>query len=474
MSPSTPHDHFLGLWRRALQLSTLSQLDASVVADWARQRGLAVHEVAEQEVGCFQRTPAIVLTVDGGIACFPVVSPTEGVQWQNNRRHADRDAQLWEKMEWFSPLWVSWGKLDELLSQVATRSRADAIQLFDYHLSTEYTLAFQAMCIAQLLPGARSISEFVPLVREAYLAFYSGHRASSIAALIPAVEGALRKIAAHPPDLTVTDQVDRAIDRAVAWAARLHFNEMWVPHEYLSVDYLFGQDERVFTFETFRRWLKCAFFRRTGEYDGTTWLNRHVFAHGMSADWQQSANFSRLIVALATLGVIDSWNDPTSHVPLLTPEMNQDSTFLWQQALLRAQLQMALNIEEEALFLAEGRLVPPLPIDDGVTLRQVILSEDCIRDLVRPLREAGWSVEVGEPDERALHIIVVARCDAQWLTVALLYSCATSNEIYRELANKSDVILYRGAPYHQTQFASGIDVHVGPVTGWQPPRPCTR
>jgi hypothetical protein len=30
---------------------------------------------------------------------------------------------------------------------------------------------------------------------------------------------------------------------------------MWAPQDYLSKDYLFGQDERVFTFETFRRWL---------------------------------------------------------------------------------------------------------------------------------------------------------------------------------------------------------------------------
>ncbi|WP_314948120.1 hypothetical protein [Bradyrhizobium cosmicum] len=74
-----------------------------------------------------------------------------------------------------------------------------------------------------------------------------------------------------------------------------------------------------------------------------------------------------------------------------------------------------------------------MPTDDGVLLRKALLSEDCIKDLVRPLREAGWSAEVGEPDERALFVSVVAKADGQQFGVALLYSCATDNGIYRRL-----------------------------------------
>jgi hypothetical protein len=110
-----------------------------------------------------------------------------------------------------------------------------------------------------------------------------------------------------------------------------------------------------------------------------------------------------------------------------------------------------------------------MPTDDGALLRKAILSEDCINDLVRPLRGAGWSVEVGEPDERGLYIIVVASSGGEKFGAALLYICATENKIYRKLAETSNVILYRGAPYKQEQFAYGLDIHVGPVTGWQPP-----
>jgi hypothetical protein len=115
-----------------------------------------------------------------------------------------------------------------------------------------------------------------------------------------------------------------------------------------------------------------------------------------------------------------------------------------------------------------------MPTDNGALLRQASLSEDCINDLVRPLREAGWHVNVGEPDEQGLFMTVEASADEENFRVALLFGCATDNAIYRKLAESCEAILYRGAPYHQDQYAYGIKVHVGPVTGWQPPHPPAR
>ena len=154
---------------------------------------------------------------------------------------------------------------------------------------------------------------------------------------------------------------------------------------------------------------------------------------------------------------------------LFFPEMNEDSKLLWQQALLQGNAQMSLKTIEQQRYQQSGRLVPEMPTDNGVLLRKAMLSDDCIKDLVRPLRDAGWSVEVGEPDEQALYVTVVANAEGERFGAALLFSCATGNDIYRKLAETSDAILYRGAPYHQQQYAYGISAHVGPVTGWQPP-----
>jgi hypothetical protein len=471
MPTSDLDSKFKGLWLRALNEPTLGDLTPELIAKWASDKGLSDPVAIARDVGAFHPTPSIVLEVVGRKACFPKCAFPGDASWNIRRKAKDDEALLWEKMEWFAPLWVPIGKIQEMLSSVRHCTKERAIELFDYHTSTLYTLAFQAICIAQIMPQARSLQEIVPLAREAYLCVYSGYRASSIAALIPAIEGSLTRIVSDlDPAATASEKIDHAVNRAIRTAADLHFEGMWVPDEYKSVAYLFGQDERVFAFETFRRWLKNFFFCKTASYQGLTWLNRHMFAHGTASSWQQPTNFSRLLVALITVAAIESWYDASHRVPFSLPEMNDDGKLLWQQALFQADLQMKAKAIEQDRYQKHDRLVPEMPTDDGVTLRKAILSEDCMNDLVRPLRDAGWSVEVSEPDEKSLYVTVVASKNEKRFGVALLYSCATDNSIYRMLAEKCDAVLYRGAPYLQESYAYGIPVHVGPVLGWQPPR----
>jgi hypothetical protein len=287
---------------------------------WASDKGLADPVAIACDVGAFHPTPSIVLEVGDRKACFPKSAVAGDESWNTRRRAKDDEALLWEKMEWFAPLWLPMGKLQEMVSAVRHCTKERAIELFDYHTSTLYTVAFKAVCIAQIMPRARSLQEIVPLAREAYLGVYSGYRASSIAALIPAIEGSLTRIVSDlDPSATAPDKIDHAINRAIRTAADLHFEGMWVPNEYKTVDYLFGQDERVFAFETFRRWLKNFFFCNTASYQGLTWLNRHMFAHGTASSWQQPTNFSRLIVALTTLAAIESWYDASHSVSFALP-----------------------------------------------------------------------------------------------------------------------------------------------------------
>ncbi|RDS83611.1 hypothetical protein DWU98_04580 [Dyella monticola] len=223
------------------------------------------------------------------------------------------------------PLWLPMGEVSKLLASVRHVTRERALDLFKYHTSTLYTLAFQAVCIEQILPVARSLKEIVPLAQEAYLGAYSGYWATSVGALIPAIEGSLTRIVSDlGTNATAPDKIDHAVNRAIETAAQLHFDRMWVPPEYKTCDYLFGQGERVFAFETFRRWLKNHFFCNTHEYDGVTWLNRHMFAHGTAASWQQPANFARMVVALATLAAIEYWYDASHSVSFFLPAMNDD------------------------------------------------------------------------------------------------------------------------------------------------------
>ncbi|MGP2684706.1 hypothetical protein [Serratia marcescens] len=471
MSFSTLDEKFNGIWQRSLNLGALSSLTPELIDKWACDKKLTNSVVKLEDVGLFYPTPCITLSVEGGKACFPTIPVSGDENWYIRRKQHDEQAALWDKVEWFMPLWLPMGEVAKLLASVQNVTRERALELFQYHTSTLYTLAFQAVCIEQILPLANSLKEIVPLVREAYLGAYSGYWATSIGALIPAIEGSLTRIVSDiGSKASASEKIDHAVKRAIGTAAELHFEGMWVPEEYKSCNYLFGQDERVFAFETFRRWLKNHFFCNTEKYRGMTWLNRHMFAHGTAASWQKPANFARMVVALATLATIESWYDASHRVSLSFPSMNEDSTLLWQQALFRGNVQMKMKLTEQDYFREHGHLVPPLPADDGISLRKGLLSQQCMNDLVRPLRDAGWSVKVNEPDSQALYMIVEASYGEMFLSVALLYSCGTENRIYRMLAEKCGAILYCGPPYKQDAFAYGISVHVGPVLGWQPPK----
>lgn len=463
---------YLPIWRRALNLSKLGDLTPELVASWADERGVVAESIERCDVGVFAPTPSIVLTTPGGKACFPLVRASGDPAWQARLEATERRASLWAKMEWFDPPWVPLGLLQKMLKDTELCSKDEAIEVFDHHTSNFYTLPFLATCVAQMMPKSPCLKDFCPLIREAFLGFYSGSRASSIAALIPVMEGALTRIVetSGAAAATIPEKVNLVVNGAAEKAAKLYFDGMWIPREYTSSDYLYPLDERVRIFVTLRRWLVESFFCKTSEYSGATRLNRHLFAHGMSSSWQQEANFFRLVVALTTIGWVEAWRDGTGNVTLFFPEMDDQGHLLWQQAMFQAETQVLLKSIAEKRYHQHGRLVPELPTDNGALLRRALLADDCIKDLVRPLRDVGWSVAVGEPETGGFFIVVRASAGETELGIALLYSCATANEVYRKLAKDNDVILYRGAPYHQQLYAYGIDAHVGPVAGWQPPR----
>jgi hypothetical protein len=242
MSSSDLDRKFKGIWLRALNEPSLENLTPELVARWASDKGITNPVASVRDVGPFHPTPSIVLEVDGRKACFPRIGATGDESRDMRRRAKEDEALLWQKVEWFAPLWLPMGKIQELLSAVRHCTKERALELFDYHTSTLYTLAFQAVCIAQIMPLARSLQEIVPLAREAYLGVYSGYRASNIAALIPAIEGSLTRIVSDlDPAASASDKIDHAVNRAIRTAADLHFEGMWIPEEYMTVDYLLGR-----------------------------------------------------------------------------------------------------------------------------------------------------------------------------------------------------------------------------------------
>lgn len=453
--------------------SDQNHVNLEEIEGWATAKGLTVSEVERKNVGRFGKTDCVIIHTEHGSACLPVTTDANTEAWFKRNESYTKTAEIWAKLEWFAPFWICRKDVTTILRDCEHQTPEEAVKLFNFHTSTIYTLSFEAVCIEQIMGGAPCLADIRPLAREAYLAFYAGYKSASIAALIPAIEGAISAILPkETKSLATMERVNRAIAGAIRNAAELHFEGMWTPNSYKTTAYLFGLDEMIFAFETFRRWLQDSFFKNSDAYKGAARLNRHHFAHGLSPEWQQ-ANMSRLIVALATVGLVEAWYHQNSATTVIFPTVNKGSKLLWEQALLHGSAQMVIKLLEEKRYQENGLVVPILPTDDGATLRKALLMKDCIEDLVRPLRNAGWAIEFTD-DSSDLFLKVRATSGDRSFNVALLYSCGSDNALYKELEKDCVAILYRGGPYLQEYFARDVKAHVGPVAGWQPPTVANR
>ena len=171
MGRTTSERHFQALWHRAQRAPSLKDLTPEILLSWIAERGLEGALAQARPVGAFSPIDGVVLTLGAKKGFFPRISSSGDPTWLIRRQAADADAALWEKVEWFTPFWVPMGEVRKVLESARHVSKHRAIELFNYHMSTSYTLAFQAVCIAQLMPNARSLKAACPLAREAYLAF---------------------------------------------------------------------------------------------------------------------------------------------------------------------------------------------------------------------------------------------------------------------------------------------------------------
>src|SRR6218665_2075181 len=106
---------FVALWKRALELPALSELSVALVRDWTTRMGIDAREVTERDVGPFRPIRCITVLTADGTAYLPKVSAVDDPQWLVATAQRERTAKLWEKLDWFEPLWVPMGHLEELL-----------------------------------------------------------------------------------------------------------------------------------------------------------------------------------------------------------------------------------------------------------------------------------------------------------------------------------------------------------------------
>lgn len=99
--------------------------------------------------------------------------------------------------------------------------------------------------------------------------------------------------------------------------------------------------------------------------------------------------------------------------------------------------------------------------DPGQKMRMDILHRDAERKIFEKLRTHNWSEKIERefPDG----LIISAERGGHRHIIALIYSSATDNKIYKSLAAEVEHIFFNGQPYLVEQFTKGVTKPVGSV-----------
>jgi hypothetical protein len=98
-------------------------------------------------------------------------------------------------------------------------------------------------------------------------------------------------------------------------------------------------------------------------------------------------------------------------------------------------------------------------MEAGAKARLDILRRDAQHKMLDPLRMHGWVASIER--EFSDGLILTAERGGHAHRVALIYSSATDNRVYKQLAEQVERIYFNGQPYMVEQFTQGVRVPVG-------------
>src|ERR1700722_8650975 len=90
----------------------------------------------------------------------------------------------------------------------------------------------------------------------------------------------------------------------------------------------------------------------------------------------------------------------------------------------------------------------------GHEARMGILRGDAERKLLDPLRTHAWNAAIEREFDDGL--VIAAERGGHRHKVALIYTSATDNKIYKSLAAEVEHIFFNGEPYRINEYAYGV------------------
>jgi len=467
------------VWSKFSSQNKMDTVTLEEIRNFAEIKGLIVKNVSETNFGCFVSIKGVLLETTLGSAILPREKPCAISQYINNIIPNKNHEDFWKAVDWFAPPFITNGKLHEIYDESGINPKnfhiideQDAQRKFDSTLSSLYDFSNIIPITIQTLSSSHAIAPHLPIIKEAILAFYSGMQVASIAALIPIIERVLKEIIGQGSEgLDTISSIKKCFDMACAGAVKLFINNTdWVPAEYYDIDFLKVVDERIRMLELIRYWLLNSFYANDNKYNKTSGFNRHHFAHALSNIWQNKTNFFRSLGLLQAMAFVECFASKDSKVSIFSPDPNEQSESFRIELLACIHLQV---LKKSVLEKYQRTNELPFNItasDDGWLLRAGVLSEVMNDSVILPLKNNGWQCkEFEDPVKDGEFITIAAERGKENIKVALLYSCASSRDIYKELSETCDFILFQGPAYYIKDFTKHITTPVMPVNAWIAP-----
>jgi hypothetical protein len=206
---------------------------------------------------------------------------------RNERALGEWLAKNFKEVDWLIPAYLNTGFLSKLAHAIEGAPPQERPQIMQANLAEAYSPDYLASMFLERYSKIVHVRDFKRHIGESIQAYFSGYRLVAIIALVPVLEGVVRRIAASQ---------SRDIGRGTK-----KLNDEFQAFVQREINSSCCYGERVVMLEVLRDFVRNRLLEDTTNYSGLNELNRHGILHGIYGDFGEDVNFFRLITLLDLL-----------------------------------------------------------------------------------------------------------------------------------------------------------------------------
>jgi hypothetical protein len=225
-----------------------------------------------------------------------------------DKEFAEHLAKIFKEVDWLIPAYLSRGFVTKFAQAIEDSPSDQKLATVRSILGNVYNAEYLATMLLERYSKIIHVKDFAPQIDESIKAFFSGYKIVAVVALVPVVEGIVRKMATRQDR-----DIGKGTKKLKEEFALLVERERASPHCY---------GERLVMLEVLRDFISERFLKETSSYDGLNNFNRHGIVHAIYDQYGDDLNFFRLITLLDLLcfaiGMIEG--GVSSFAPETTPD----------------------------------------------------------------------------------------------------------------------------------------------------------